>query len=106
MILATVHWPSLRGGLLVLLLLAIALFGASMPLVQHFGAGLGAFSTAALLYVGAAAVGVFLRQPVEQEARLTRADTPRLQSMAVLVRCWDQSLWPGACGIRVELVHR
>ncbi|MES2950129.1 MAG: EamA family transporter [Pseudomonadota bacterium] len=77
---ATVHWPSLRGGLLALL--AAALFGVSMPLVQHFGAGLGAFTTAALLYVGAAAVGALLRQPVGQEARLKRADMPRLLSMA------------------------
>lgn len=37
-------------------LLAAALFGISTPLVQRFGAGLGAFSTAALLYAGAAAM--------------------------------------------------
>ncbi|MDP4076161.1 DMT family transporter [Acidovorax sp. A1169] len=78
---ASTHWPSLRGGLLALL--AAALFGVSMPLVQHFGAGLGAFTTAALLYAGAAAVGALSRQPVEQEARLTRGDMPRLLSMAV-----------------------
>ena len=74
------HWPSLRGGLLALV--AAALFGVSMPLVQHFGAGLGAFTTAALLYAGAAAVGALSRQRVEQEARLTRGDMPRLLSMA------------------------
>ncbi len=77
---ALTHWPSLRGGLLALL--AAALFGVSMPLVQHFGAGLGAFTTAALLYAGAAAVGALSRQRVEQEARLTRSDMPRLLSMA------------------------
>ncbi|MFN9471402.1 EamA family transporter [Acidovorax sp.] len=77
---ASTHWPSLRGGLLALL--AAALFGVSMPLVQHFGAGLGAFTTAALLYAGAAGVGALSRQRVEREARLTRSDMPRLLSMA------------------------
>jgi len=37
-------------------LLAAALLGISTPLVQQFGVGLGAFSTAALLNAGAAAV--------------------------------------------------
>jgi drug/metabolite transporter (DMT)-like permease len=72
--------PALRGGLLVLL--AAALFGISTPLVQQFGVGLGAFSTAALLYAGAAAVGVFSRQRIEREARVMRADLPRLLAMA------------------------
>jgi len=39
--------PALRGGLLAQL--AATLFGVSTPLVHRFGAGLGAFSTAALL---------------------------------------------------------
>jgi drug/metabolite transporter (DMT)-like permease len=72
--------PALRGGLLALL--AAALFGVSMPLVQQFGAGLGPFSTAALLYAGAAAVGVLSRQPIGREARLQRGDLPRLLAMA------------------------
>ncbi|KPF46009.1 multidrug transporter [beta proteobacterium AAP121] len=72
--------PALRGGLLALL--AAALFGVSTPLVQQFGFGLGAFSTAALLYAGAAAVGLFSRQPIQREARLQRADLPRLIAMA------------------------
>ena len=72
--------PALRGGLLALL--AAALFGISTPLVQRFGAGLGAFSTAALLYAGAAAVGLLLRQGTGREARLQRADLPRLLAMA------------------------
>jgi drug/metabolite transporter (DMT)-like permease len=72
--------PALRGGLLALL--AAALFGISTPLVQQFGVGLGAFSTAALLYAGAAAVGVFSRQRIEREARVMRADLPRLLAMA------------------------
>ena len=72
--------PALRGGLLALL--AAALFGISTPLVQQFGAGLGAFSTAALLYAGAAAVGLLSRQGIEREAGLQRADLPRLLAMA------------------------
>ena len=66
------HLPALRGGLLALF--AAFLFGASTPLVQKFGEDVGAFTTAALLYVGAAVVGWMLRQPVDKEARLRRAD--------------------------------
>ena len=73
-------WPALRGGLLALL--AAALFGISTPLVQRIGAGVGAFSTAALLYAGAAIVGVLSRQRVDKEARLVRGDFPRLLAMA------------------------
>ncbi len=73
--------PALRGGLLALL--AAVLFGISTPLVQQAGAGLGAFTTAALLYAGAAAVGLLSRQPVEREARLQRADLRRLLAMAL-----------------------
>jgi drug/metabolite transporter (DMT)-like permease len=72
--------PALRGGLLALL--AAALFGISTPLVQQFGLGLGAFSTAALLYAGAAAVGALSRQRIEQQARVVRTDLPRLLAMA------------------------
>ena len=74
--------PALRGGLLALL--AALLFGLSTPLVQHFGRGLGAFATAALLYAGAALVGLALRQPATREARLRRSDMPRLLAMAAL----------------------
>ncbi len=81
---ATVRWlralPALRGGLLALV--AALLFGVSTPLVQKFGLGLGAFSTAALLYAGAAAVGLLSRQHTEREARLRRTDLPRLLAMA------------------------
>ncbi len=74
--------PALKGGLLALL--AAALFGLSTPLVQHFGQGLGAFTTAALLYAGAAAVALLMRQPPEREAGLRRSDLPRIVAMAVL----------------------
>lgn len=73
--------PALRGGLLALM--AAALFGISTPLVQRLGVGLGAFSTAALLYGGAALVGAFSRRPQGMEARVRRADTGRLLAMAL-----------------------
>ncbi|MBT9597347.1 MAG: DMT family transporter [Vitreoscilla sp.] len=74
------HGPAIRGGLLALL--AAALFGVSTPMVQRFGAGLGAFSTAALLYAGAAVVGAFSRRRIEREARVVRADLSRVLAMA------------------------
>ena len=71
--------PVLRGGLLALL--AATLFGLSTPLVQRFGQGLGPFSTAALLYGGAALVAVFTRRGTAVEAPLCRSDAPRLLAM-------------------------
>ena len=73
--------PALRGGLIALL--AAVLFGASTPLVQRFGVGIGSFSTAALLYAGAALVGALLRRPVESEARVRPSDARRLALMAL-----------------------
>ena len=73
--------PALRGGLIALL--AAVLFGASTPLVQRFGASIGSFSTAALLYAGAALIGALLRRPVESEARVCVGDTGRLMLMAL-----------------------
>ncbi len=72
--------PVLRGGALAVL--AALLFGVSTPLVQRLGVGLGAFSTAACLYAGAALAGALLRQPPAQEARLRRTDATRLLAMA------------------------
>ena len=72
--------PALRGGLLALM--AAVLFGLSTPLVQRFGMGLGPFTTAALLYAGAALVALALRQPPEREARLQRSDLARVLAMA------------------------
>jgi len=73
--------PALEGSLYALL--AAALFGVSTPLVQKFGTGVGAFTTAALLYAGAAAVGAVSRRPPELEARLARGDLPRLLAIAL-----------------------
>ncbi len=77
---ASLRPPALRGGLLALL--AATLFGISTPLVQQLGQGLGAFSTAALLYGGAAMVGALTKRPRDQEATLQIADMPRLSVMA------------------------
>lgn len=66
----------------MLALLAAALFGLSTPLVQGFGAGVGPFTTAALLYGGAALVAAVMRQPATREAQLRRGDLPRLVAMA------------------------
>lgn len=74
-------FPAVRGGLLALL--AATLFGVSTPFVQRVGAGLGPFSTAALLYAGAAIIGALLRQPVEREAAVRRGDLGRLALMAL-----------------------
>ncbi len=50
--------------------------------MQRFGVGAGSFSTAALLYAGAALVGALIRQPAEREARLRRSDGKRITLMA------------------------
>ncbi len=72
--------PALKGSLLALL--AATLFGISTPLVQYVGHGLGAFTTAALLYAGAAVVAALMRHPPEREASLKRSDLPRIAAMA------------------------
>jgi drug/metabolite transporter (DMT)-like permease len=74
--------PALRGGTLALT--AAALFGFSTPLVQRVGMGVGAFTTAALLYAGAAIVGLLSHQRVGSEARVLHSDLPRLLAMAGL----------------------
>lgn len=63
-------------------MLAAALFGLSTPLVQSLGRGVGSFTTAALLYAGAALVAWLLRQPPAREAGIRRSDAPRLLAMA------------------------
>ncbi|MDQ2927539.1 MAG: DMT family transporter, partial [Pseudomonadota bacterium] len=69
-----------RGA--VLALVAAVLFGASTPLVQRFGVGLGPFTTAALLYAGAALVGAISVRGVDREAKLVRSDLGRVLAMA------------------------
>jgi drug/metabolite transporter (DMT)-like permease len=75
------HLPALPGALLALL--AAVAFGISTPFVQRAGVGIGPFTTAALLYAGAACIGYLLRQPVDREAALRRGDMKRLTWMAL-----------------------
>ena len=55
--------PALKGGLL-----AATLFGLSTPMVQSLGQGVASFTTAALLYAGAALVAWVARQAAAREA--------------------------------------
>ena len=73
--------PALRGALLALV--AACLFGVTTPLVQRYGIGVGAFTTAALLYAGAAVVGVLSRRGAAREARVVPGDYARLVGIAV-----------------------
>src|SRR3989338_6792628 len=66
------HWPAIVGATWALL--AALLFGVSTPLVQRAGLGVGG---------GGGVVGVGPRRPPQQEARLRRADLPRLSAMAL-----------------------
>jgi drug/metabolite transporter (DMT)-like permease len=70
-----------RHGALVALSAAL-LFGVSTPLVQRFGAGIGSFTSACLLYAGAAICGALLQQPAAREAAVRRSDGPRLIAIA------------------------
>ncbi len=58
-------------------------FGATIPLVHRFGRGVGALSTASLLYAGAALASVALRGRAGREARVPRALLPRIALVAV-----------------------
>jgi drug/metabolite transporter (DMT)-like permease len=73
--------PARHGALIALS--AALLFGVSTPLVQRFGAGIGSFTTAGLLYAGAAISGALLRQPAGREAGVRRSDVLRLVAVAV-----------------------
>jgi drug/metabolite transporter (DMT)-like permease len=73
--------PALRGGLIALM--AAVLFGISTPLVQRFGVDIGSFTTAALLYAGAALIGALMRRPAEREAQIQPGDARWLILMAL-----------------------
>ena len=100
--------PALRGGFLALL--AAVLFGISTPAVQRLGAGLGAFTTAALLYAGAAVVGALSLRTAAHEARLQRSDAWRLlliRPCEVLSRVANVTILEVANNaLRVLLQHR
>jgi len=78
---AQARWPALTGGLIALL--AAVLFGVSTPLVQHLGANVGSFTTAGLLYAGAACIGAMMRRAGDREAGMQRTDLRRLAGMAL-----------------------
>jgi drug/metabolite transporter (DMT)-like permease len=73
--------PIAAGTLIALA--SAALFGATTPAVQRFGRDMGPFSTAALLYAGAAATALLLRGRREDEAPLGRAHAPRIFAVAL-----------------------
>lgn len=72
--------PFWRGGLLALL--AALAFGAATPFVQRCGRDLGPFTTAALLYGGAALTSIGWRS--EKETPVRRAHAPRLLAVAIV----------------------
>jgi drug/metabolite transporter (DMT)-like permease len=57
-------------------------FGATTPLVQRFGRGLGPFGTAAILYAGSAAFAA--ASPRRPAAPMRRSDVPRLVGVTLL----------------------
>ncbi|MBS2016119.1 MAG: DMT family transporter [Deltaproteobacteria bacterium] len=71
--------PALRGTILALV--SAVAFGVTTPLVQRLGRDVGSFATAALLYGGAAAVGLGSRS--RSEAQPGRAHASRLAIVAV-----------------------
>lgn len=76
------QWPALQGAWLALL--AALLFGVSTPFIKTLGQGLGPFTTAALLYLGAGLVGLVVRRGRDEEAGLRRTDLARLILIAGL----------------------
>lgn len=73
--------PATRGAALALV--AAVLFGISTPLVQFFGRGVGSFTTAALLYAGAALIGALMTRQVDREARVLKRDGWTLAAVAL-----------------------
>jgi drug/metabolite transporter (DMT)-like permease len=73
-----VQRPALRGTIIALL--SALAFGLTTPLVQRLSRGTGAFATAALLYAGAAMVGIATRS--KAEAPLRKEHAPRVALLA------------------------
>jgi len=75
---------AIGAGVLLAGLAAVA-FGITTPVVAWAGSDTGPLTTAALLYGGAAAAAVFLQRFVRRdEARIRRADAPRLVAIALV----------------------
>ncbi len=79
---ASAKSPIVAGAALAIA--AAVLFGATMPWLKRAGAGVGPFSTAALLYAGAAAVALVTRRRSDEEAPLRFRHAPRLIGIALL----------------------
>lgn len=74
----------LATGVLLATIAAVA-FGATTPVVAWAGRGVGPFSTAALLYLGAVIAALLLRAAQgRSDAPLRRADLPRVIGVALL----------------------
>lgn len=74
----------IRRGVLLALIAACA-FGITTPLVGWAGRGVGVFTTAALLYAGAAAAALALRAVAGRtDAPLRRTDLPRVVAVALV----------------------
>jgi drug/metabolite transporter (DMT)-like permease len=73
--------PIAMGG--VLALASALAFGATTPLVQRFGHGVGPFTTAGLLYGGAALLSMHAG-PDPADSPLSTRDMPRLAAVAAL----------------------
>ena len=77
---------SLSGPLgkgIALAVAAAVSFGAATPFLQYFGRAVAPFTTAALLYAGAA-LASFVGQGGRGETRLRPSDAPRLLGVAAL----------------------
>lgn len=83
------HNPIVQGSLLAIA--AAVLFGATTPVIQHFGVGVGPFATAALLY-GGAALGCGLTRSGAGEKSLGSGQVPRV----VLIALFGAALAPAA----------
>jgi drug/metabolite transporter (DMT)-like permease len=73
---------SIFGGALLALGAAVA-FGSTTPFIRHFGHGAGPFTTACLLYLGAALIAVAWRGAPSAEAAVRRAHLPRIVLVAL-----------------------
>jgi drug/metabolite transporter (DMT)-like permease len=75
--------PSVAARGFALAFAAAVAFGATAPIVQHIGRGIGPFATAALLYVGAASVAWLTKRRAAAEAPLRTMHAPRLVVIAL-----------------------
>lgn len=73
--------PLLEGGLLACA--AAIAFGVTTPLVQRFGAGVGPFTTASLLYAGAVLAAMRLGPRPEGETPLDRTRIVRVVAISI-----------------------